>query len=214
MKRPCTLDSAKIWECSNASDPTVEKTYHQAVLIRRAQAVVEKVWEAEAQGEAVEKVREAEAQGEAVGLSKKSLALLMRQGDEERRSGKCKRKAFPPLSPMDKGKKRVRVVSPAAVTPEVESEDDEEDKVHCLGAAIEASKAALGVEDLAGPSHQAEVPQDVGAPPEKMERDEAEKGAEVGPETAPQAQSWGWGLPQWSWLPEWGADKTQVVSKG
>ncbi|KAG6895331.1 hypothetical protein C0993_009684, partial [Termitomyces sp. T159_Od127] len=178
MKRLCTFDGAKTQECSNAPDFTVEKTYHWAVLVRRAWAVVEKV-------------REAEAQGEAISLSKKSLALPTCQGNEERGSGKRKRKASLPLLPMDKEKKRARVVSSAAVTPEVESEGDEEDKAHCLGTAIETSKAALGVEDLAGPSRQAEAPQDVGAPHEEMEQDEDEEEAEVGPEAAPQAQLWG-----------------------
>ncbi|KAG6875830.1 hypothetical protein C0993_007187 [Termitomyces sp. T159_Od127] len=177
MKRPCTLDGAKTQECGNTPDPTVEKTYHCAVLMRRAQAVVEKV-------------REAEAQEEAIGFSKKSLVLLMCQGDEKRGSGKGKRKASPPLLPTDKGKKRARVVSPAAVTPKVESEGDEEDKARCLGMAIEASKAALGMEDLVGPSCQAEVPQDVGA----LHEDEEE--AMVGLEAAPQVQPWRWGLPQ------------------
>ncbi|KAG6884180.1 hypothetical protein C0993_000601 [Termitomyces sp. T159_Od127] len=164
MKRPCTLDGAKIRERGNAPNPMVEKTYHWAVL----------------------KVQEAEAQEEAIGLSlsKKSLALPMHQGDEERGSSKGKCKASLPLSPMDKGKKRVRVVSLAAVTPEVESEDE----ARCLSAAIEASKAAPGMEDLAGPSCQAEAPQDVGAPPEEMERDEAEEEAKVGLEMTPQAQ--------------------------
>ncbi|KAG6875886.1 hypothetical protein C0993_006926 [Termitomyces sp. T159_Od127] len=100
----------------------------------------------------VEKAREAEAQGEAIGISKKSLALPTRQGDEERGSGKGKQKASLPLLPMDKGKKRARVVSPAAVTPEVESEEDDKDKVHRLSTAIEASKAALSTDDLAGPT--------------------------------------------------------------
>ncbi|KAG6882654.1 hypothetical protein C0993_009730 [Termitomyces sp. T159_Od127] len=188
---------------SNASDPMVEKTYHQAVLVRRVWAVVEKA-------------RKAEAQGEAVGLSKKSLALLMHQGDEERGSGKGKHKASLPLSPMDKGKKRARVVSLAAVTPEVESEGDEEDKARCLGVAIEASKAALGIKNLASPSCQAEVPQDVGTPHEEMEQDEDEEEAEVGPEAALQAQPWGWGSPQWSWLLEWGANNPAIwnVSSG
>ncbi|KAG6866133.1 hypothetical protein C0993_007635, partial [Termitomyces sp. T159_Od127] len=101
---------------------------------------------------------------------------------------------------MDKGKKRARVVSPAVVTPEVESEGDEEDEARCLGVAIEASKAALGVKNLAGPSRQAEALQDVGAPHEEMEQDEDEEEAEVGLEAAPQAQPWGWGSLQWSWL--------------
>ncbi|KAG6883405.1 hypothetical protein C0993_006377, partial [Termitomyces sp. T159_Od127] len=160
---------------SNAPDPTVEKTYHWAVLVKRAQAV--------------EKVRKAETQGESIGISKKSLALPTRQGDEKEGSGKGKQKASLPLSPMDKGKKRVRVVSPAVVTPEVESEEDDEDEVHCLSMAIEASKVAPGAENLAGPSHQAEAPQDIGAPSEEMEQDKAEKGAEVRPEAAPQEWS-------------------------
>ncbi|KAG6881893.1 hypothetical protein C0993_012537, partial [Termitomyces sp. T159_Od127] len=152
-------------------------------------------WRAQA---VVEKAREAEAQG------------------EERRSGKGKRKAFLPLSPMDKGKKRVRVVSPAAVTPELGSDKDDKDEVCHLGAAIEASKAAPGTEDLAGPSCQAEAAQDVGALPEGMEREETEEGGEVGPEATPQAQPGGRGLPQWSWLPEWGATHpfTWDVSSG
>ncbi|KAG6882931.1 hypothetical protein C0993_008604, partial [Termitomyces sp. T159_Od127] len=140
----------------------------------------------------VEKAREAEAQGEAVGLSKKSLALPTCQGDEERGSGKRKRKAFPPLLPTDKGKKRARVVSPAAVTPEVESESDEEDEVCRLGAAIEASKVAPEVKDLAGPSRQAEAPQDVGAQQENMEQEKEE--AEVRPEVAPQGATLGMGV--------------------
>ncbi|KAG6896166.1 hypothetical protein C0993_008701, partial [Termitomyces sp. T159_Od127] len=118
--------------------------------------------------------------------------------DEEKGSGKRKRKAFPPLLPTNKEKKRVRVVSPTAVTLKVESEDDEEDEVCRFGAAIEASKAALGMEDLAGPNHQAEAPQDVGALHEEMEQDEAEEEAAVRPEAALQAQPWGWGSPQWS----------------
>ncbi|KAG6867525.1 hypothetical protein C0993_001641 [Termitomyces sp. T159_Od127] len=203
MKRLCTFNGTKTQECSNAPDSTVEKTYHQAVLVRRAQVVVEKA-------------REAEAQGEAVSLSKKSLALPTCQEDEERGSGKRKRKASLPLLPTDKGKKRVRVVSPAVVTPEVESEENDEDEACCLSTAIEASKAVPGVEDLAGPSHQAEVPQDIGALPEEMEWDQAEEEAKVGPEATPQAQPWGWGLPQWSWLLEWGANDptTQDVSSG
>ncbi|KAG6858970.1 hypothetical protein C0993_004766, partial [Termitomyces sp. T159_Od127] len=64
-----------------------------------------------------------------------------------------------------------------AVTLKVESEDDEEDEACHFGAAIEASKAALGMEDLAGPNHQAEAPQDVGALHEEMEQDEAEEEA-------------------------------------
>ncbi|KAG6875141.1 hypothetical protein C0993_010657, partial [Termitomyces sp. T159_Od127] len=117
-----------------------------------------------------------------ISISKKSLALPTCQGDEERGSGKGKQKASLPLLPTDKGKKRVRVVSPAVVTPEVESEEDDEDEAHCLSTAIEASKAALGMEDLAGPSRQAEAPQDVGALPEEMEQDKAEEKAEVRPE--------------------------------
>ncbi|KAG6895584.1 hypothetical protein C0993_009416 [Termitomyces sp. T159_Od127] len=203
MKRPCTLDGAKTQECGNAPDLTMEKTYHQVVLVRRVQAVVEKA-------------QKAEARGEAVGISKKSLALPTRQEDEGRGSGKGKQKASPPLSPMDKGKKRVRVLSPVVVTPEVELEEDDEDKACCLSVAIEASKAAPGMEDLAGPSRQAEVPQDVGALPEEMEWDKAEEGAEARLEATLQAQPWGWGSPQWSWLPEWSANDpaTWDVSSG
>ncbi|KAG6894600.1 hypothetical protein C0993_011150 [Termitomyces sp. T159_Od127] len=140
---------------SVTSDPTVEKTYHYAVLVRRVRVVVEKAWEAE-------------ARGEAVSISKKSLALPTHQRDEERRSGKGKQKASLPLPPMNKGKKRARVVSPVAVTPEVESEEDDKDKARHLSAAIETSKAAPGVEDLA-----------------EMEQDEAEEGAKVGLEATP-----------------------------
>ncbi|KAG6895898.1 hypothetical protein C0993_008999 [Termitomyces sp. T159_Od127] len=203
MKRPYTFDSAKTRERGNAPDPMVEKTYHWAVLVRRARAVVEKVWEVE-------------ARRETVGISKKSLALPTHQGDEEGGSGKGKWKASPPLSPTEKGKKRARVVSPAVVTPEVESEADDKDEVCRLSVAIEANKSAPGAEDLVGPSRQVEAPQDVGAPPEEMEQDEAEEGAEVRPEATPQAQPWGWGSPQWSWLPEWGANNpaTQDVSSG
>ncbi|KAG6898864.1 hypothetical protein C0993_003447 [Termitomyces sp. T159_Od127] len=150
MKRLCTLDSTKTQEHGNAPDLMVEKTYYWVMLVRRAWAVVEKA-------------REAEAQGKAVGLSKKSLALPTCQEDEERGSSKGKGKASLPLLPTDKGKKRARVVSPAVVTPEVESEDDKEHKACCFGMAIEASKAALGMEDLADSSRQAEAPQDVGA---------------------------------------------------
>ncbi|KAG6875701.1 hypothetical protein C0993_007905 [Termitomyces sp. T159_Od127] len=105
--------------------------------------------------------------------------------DEEEGSVKSKRKASPPLLPTEKGKKRARMVSPAAVTPEVELEADDKGEVHRLSAAIEASKLVLGTENFAGPSHQAEVPQDVGALLEEMEQDEAEEGAEVGPEATP-----------------------------
>ncbi|KAG6882649.1 hypothetical protein C0993_009737 [Termitomyces sp. T159_Od127] len=183
MKRPCTLNGTKTQEHGNAPNPTVEKTYYWVVLVRRTQAVVEKAWEAK-------------AQGKVVSINKKSLVLPTRQGDEERGSGKGKQKASLPLLPTDKGKKR------AIVTPELESEEDDEDKVRCLSVAIEASKVAPGMEDLADPSHQAEVPQDVGAPPEEMKRDETEEGAEVRPEATPQVQPWGWGSPQWSWLLE------------
>ncbi|KAG6900503.1 hypothetical protein C0993_009813 [Termitomyces sp. T159_Od127] len=184
MKRLCTLDGAKTCERSNVPDSTVKKTYHWAVLVRKAWAVVKKAREAEA------------------------------QGNEERGSSKGKGKASLPLSPTDKKKKRARVVSPAAVTPEVESESDEEDKACCLGTAIEASKVAPGVEDLAGSSCQAEAPQDVGALQEEMEQEEEE--AKVGLEVAPQVQLWGWESPQWSWLLEWGANDptTWDVSSG
>ncbi|KAG6892880.1 hypothetical protein C0993_002614, partial [Termitomyces sp. T159_Od127] len=147
------------------------------------------------------------ARGEVVGLSKKSLALPTRQGSEERGSGKGKRKASPPLSPTEKGKKRVRMVSPAAVTPELESEEEDEDadEARRLSAAIEASTAAPSTEDTAGPSRQAEAAQDVGASPGGTEREEAEEEGEVGTEATPPAQPWGRGSPQWSWLPEWGS---------
>ncbi|KAG6874567.1 hypothetical protein C0993_000345, partial [Termitomyces sp. T159_Od127] len=160
----------------------------------------------------VEKAREAEAQSEAVGLSKKSLVLPTCQGDEERVSGKGKHKALLPLSPMNKEKEEARVVSPAVVTPEVESEGDEEDKVCHLGVAIKASKVAPGVEDLAGPSNQAKAPPDVGTQQEEMEEEEAK----VGPEAAPQTQPWGWKSLQWSWLPEWGTNDpaTWDISSG
>ncbi|KAG6883822.1 hypothetical protein C0993_003539 [Termitomyces sp. T159_Od127] len=134
---------------------------------------------------------------------KKSLVLQMCQDDESKRSGKSKRKASPPLSPADKEKKRARVVSPVAVTPEVESEDDEEDEVHCPAVAIEASKAVPGGEDLAGSSRQAEAPQDVGNQQKDVEQEEE---AEVGLKVAPPAQPWSWKLLQWSWLPKWGTN--------
>ncbi|KAG6895182.1 hypothetical protein C0993_009952 [Termitomyces sp. T159_Od127] len=105
---------------------------------------------------------------------------------------------------MDKGKKRVRVVSPVAVTPELESDEDDEDEVCHLSVAIETSKAAPSSENLVGPSRQAEVAQDIGASPEGTDRWTEER-SEVGPEATPQAQPWGHGSPQWSWLPEWGS---------
>ncbi|KAG6863488.1 hypothetical protein C0993_011305, partial [Termitomyces sp. T159_Od127] len=129
------------------------------VLVRRAQEVVEKA-------------REAEAQGEADGLSKKSLVLLTCQDNKEKGSSKGKCKASLPLSPTEKGKKRVRVMSPAAVTPKVESEEDEEDKACCLAATIEASKAVPGGDNLTGPSRQAKAPQDVGNWQEDLEQKE------------------------------------------
>ncbi|KAG6876278.1 hypothetical protein C0993_004463 [Termitomyces sp. T159_Od127] len=122
---------------------------------------------------------------------------------EEREGSKGKRKASLPLSPMEKGKKRARVVLPVAVTLEVESEEEEDEDEMChLAAAIEASKAALKEDDLAGSSHQAEVPQDVSS---QQEDEEQEEGGEAGPDVTPQAQPWSEGLPQWKWLPEWGA---------
>ncbi|KAG6863583.1 hypothetical protein C0993_010965 [Termitomyces sp. T159_Od127] len=133
-----------------------------------------------------------------------SIGALLCFWNEERGSSKSKWKASPPLSPMDKGKKRVRVVSPVAGTPELGSDEYDKDKVRRLGAAIEASKAAPSTEDLAGPSRQAEVAQDVGALPEGMDQEETEEKGEVGPEATPQAQPWGRGSPQWSWLLEWG----------
>ncbi|KAG6882886.1 hypothetical protein C0993_008788 [Termitomyces sp. T159_Od127] len=114
---------------------------------------------------------------------------------------------------MEKRKKRVRVVSPAAVIPEVESEEEEEDEACRLAMAIEASKAAPEGDDLAGPSHQAEVPQDVG---NRQEDEEQEEEAEVRPEATLQVYPWGDELLQWTWLLEWGANNsaTQDVSSG
>ncbi|KAG6894626.1 hypothetical protein C0993_011130 [Termitomyces sp. T159_Od127] len=175
-------------EWRNTPNPMVKRTYHWAVLVRRAWVIVERA-------------REAEARGEAVTLSKKSLVLPMRQNGEERESSKGKHKASPPLLPMEKGKKRARVVSPAAVTPKVELEE-EEDKVRCLAVAIKASKAPLVEDDLVGPSCQAEAPQDVG---NWQEDEEQQEEAEVGPEAIPQVHPWGEKLLQWSWLLEWGA---------
>ncbi|KAG6881179.1 hypothetical protein C0993_002500, partial [Termitomyces sp. T159_Od127] len=99
------------------------------------------------------------------------------------------------------------MVSPAAVTPELESEEDDKDadEARRLSAAIEASTAAPSTEDTAGPSRQAEVAQDVGASPEGTDREEAEEEGEVGLEATPPVQPWGRGSPQWSWLPEWGS---------
>ncbi|KAG6876367.1 hypothetical protein C0993_003615 [Termitomyces sp. T159_Od127] len=171
MKRPCTLDGAKMHEQGNTPNSVVEKTYHRVVLVRRA-------WEV------VEKAREAEV-----------------RNDKKKRSGKGKHKASSPLLPMEKRKKRARVVSPAVVTAEVESEENEEDKVHRLAPAIEANKAVPGGDDLVGPSCQAKAPQDVGNWQEDVEQEEE---AEVRLEAAPQVHPWGKELPQWSWLPEWG----------
>ncbi|KAG6895335.1 hypothetical protein C0993_009681, partial [Termitomyces sp. T159_Od127] len=140
MKRLCTLDSVKTCKQENAPNSMVERMYHWAVLVRRVWAVVEKA-------------REAEAKSEAIGLSKKSLMLPTCQDDEEKGSSKGKHKASPPLLPVEKGKKRARVVSPAAVTPEVESEEDEEDEAHRLATAIEANKVVPRRDDLVGPSH-------------------------------------------------------------
>ncbi|KAG6882837.1 hypothetical protein C0993_008962 [Termitomyces sp. T159_Od127] len=117
------------------------------------------------------------------------------EDDKKKESSKSKHKASPPLSPADKGKKRARVVSLVAVTPEVESEGDKEDEACCFGEAIETSKAALRGEDLVGPTCQAEAPQNVGDQQEDMEQEEE---AEVRLEVAPLAQLWGWELPQWS----------------
>ncbi|KAG6898481.1 hypothetical protein C0993_006578 [Termitomyces sp. T159_Od127] len=188
MKRPCTLDDAKTCERGNAPNPVVERTYHWAVLVRR-------VWEV------VERARKAEARSEAVTLSKKSLAL-MRQDAEEKKSSKSKRKASSSLSLIEKEKKRARVVSPVVVTPKVESEEEEEDEAHRLAMAIEASKAVPGRDDLAGPNHQAEVPQVVG---DQQKDEEQQEEAEVRPEATPQVHPWDEELPQWSWLPEWSA---------
>ncbi|KAG6864011.1 hypothetical protein C0993_009655 [Termitomyces sp. T159_Od127] len=97
------------------------------------------------------------------------------------------------------------MVSPVVGTPELGSDKDDKDEVRRLGVAIEASKAALGTEDLVGPSCQAEAAQDVGASLEGTDQEETEEEGEVRPEVTPQAQPWGHGSPQWSWLPEWGA---------
>ncbi|KAG6883549.1 hypothetical protein C0993_005530 [Termitomyces sp. T159_Od127] len=144
------------------------------------------------QGAVVKKAREAEARGEAVILSKKSLVLPMCQDEEERESGKGKHKASLLLLPMEKGKKRAKMVSLVVVTLKVESEEEEEDKACHLAVAIEASKAAPGG-DEAGPSRQAEVPQDVG---NWQQQEEEEEKAEVGPEATPQVHPWGKELPQ------------------
>ncbi|KAG6898751.1 hypothetical protein C0993_004543 [Termitomyces sp. T159_Od127] len=169
MKRLCNLG----W-CQDAQMRTI--------LVRRVQKVMERA-------------REVEARGEAVAISKRSLALLTHQDKEGREGSKGKRKAFPPLLPIKKEKKRVRVVLPAVVTPKVESEEEEEeDEAHRLAMVIEASKAALGGDDLAGSSHQAEMPQDVG---DWQEDKGQEQEVEVRLEATPQAQPWGEELPQW-----------------
>ncbi|KAG6877395.1 hypothetical protein C0993_007842 [Termitomyces sp. T159_Od127] len=136
--------------------------------------------------EVVERAREAEARGEAITLSKKSLALPTCQNKEERQGGKGKRKASLPLLLMEKRKKRARVVLPVAVTPKVEFEKEEEDKACRLATAIEASKAALVGDDLAGPSCQVKASQDVG---NRQEDEEQEKEAEVRPKAILQAHS-------------------------
>ncbi|KAG6894691.1 hypothetical protein C0993_010981, partial [Termitomyces sp. T159_Od127] len=185
-----------------------DKELARLLAPKRAEAVVDTGVEAGVvlkETKMVEKAQEAEAREEVVSISKRSLVLPTCHGSEERESGKGKRKASPPLSPTDKGKKRVRVVSPAAVTSELESDEDDEDKACHLSAAIEASKAAPNTEDLAGPSCQAEAAQDVGASPKGTDREETEEGSEVGLEVTPQAQPWGHRSPQWSWLPEWGS---------
>ncbi|KAG6867829.1 hypothetical protein C0993_010551 [Termitomyces sp. T159_Od127] len=132
--------------------------------------------------------------GEAIAISKKSLVLPTCQ-DEEKEGSKGKHKASLPLLPMEKGKKRARVVSPAVVTPEVELRKEEEDEAHRFATAIEASKAALAGDDLVGPSHQSEVQ------PKSSQREVKKEGKA---EVTCQAHPWGKGLPQWNWLPEWG----------
>ncbi|KAG6867503.1 hypothetical protein C0993_001958 [Termitomyces sp. T159_Od127] len=172
QQRPCTLDSTKTCEQGDTPDPVVERTYHQAVLVRR-------VWDI------VEKAREAEASATIVTIDRWSLALLMCQDKESRESGKGKHKASPPLSPTEKRKKRACVVSPAAVTPEVELEDKEEgDKEVCsLATAIEVNKAAPSSGDLVGPSHQPEASQDLGAQKEDSgQGDKRDKEDELEPQ--------------------------------
>ncbi|KAG6882970.1 hypothetical protein C0993_008453 [Termitomyces sp. T159_Od127] len=142
---------------------------YEVILVRRLQDVVEKA-------------REAEASSKAITISRRSLALQICQDEERRESGKSKHKAFPPLSPKEKRKKRAHVVSPAVVTPDVELEDEEKEdkKVHHLATAIEASKAALSRDDLASPSHQSEAPQDLGAQQEDSgQGDKGDKRAKI-----------------------------------
>ncbi|KAG6897190.1 hypothetical protein C0993_007679, partial [Termitomyces sp. T159_Od127] len=174
MKRSCILDGAKTCKQGDASYTMVEKTYYQAVLVRRAWGIVERA-------------REAKARSKTIAISKRSLALPMRQDKEGREGSKGKCKASLLLSPTDKGKKRAWVVLPAAVTPEVESKEEDEDEACHLAAAIEASKAVLGGDDLAGPSCQSEAPQDVGA---QQEDGGQEEEMEIRAEATPQAQPW------------------------
>ncbi|KAG6876459.1 hypothetical protein C0993_002947 [Termitomyces sp. T159_Od127] len=138
QKRLCMLDDTKMREQGDTLDSLVEHNYYRVVLVKRVQAVVEKA-------------KEANAGGKAVTISKQSLVLLICQGEEEERAE------------TDKGKKRAQVVSSEVVTLEVELEGGkEEDKEAChLVAAIEASKAAQSGKDLAGPSRQPEVLQNI-----------------------------------------------------
>ncbi|KAG6885903.1 hypothetical protein C0993_007921 [Termitomyces sp. T159_Od127] len=174
MKRLYTLDGAKTCEQENALDSVVERTYHRAILVRRA-------WEV------MDRARKVEARSKTIAISKRSLVLLMCQYEKGREGSKGKHKAFPPLLPTEEGKKRARVVLSMAVTPQVKSEEEEEEEneVCCLAAAIEASKAVLRGDDLAGPSRQAEASQDVGAQQEDKGQEEK---VEVGPKATLQVQ--------------------------
>ncbi|KAG6884175.1 hypothetical protein C0993_000660 [Termitomyces sp. T159_Od127] len=99
----------------------------------------------------MEKAREVEASGKTIAISRRSLALLMHQNKERREGSKAK----------------------------VESEDEEEanKKAHHLAVAIEASKAVLERDDLAGLSCQPEVAQDIAAQQEGNGQED--KGDEV-----------------------------------
>ncbi|KAG6899082.1 hypothetical protein C0993_001040 [Termitomyces sp. T159_Od127] len=82
--RPCTLDGAKMRKQGNTLNSMMERTYHRAALVRRAQDIVKRA-------------RETEAKGKTVAISKKSLALLTCQDKEGREGSKGKGKASPPL---------------------------------------------------------------------------------------------------------------------
>ncbi|KAG6883988.1 hypothetical protein C0993_002286 [Termitomyces sp. T159_Od127] len=171
------------------SKAMVDLVMHQVFKEERGAVVLMKrAWEA------VEKAREVKASGETIAISRRSLALLMCQAEEGKEGGKGKQKASPPLLPTDKEKKRAHVVSPVVVISEVELEDEEEDgeEARHLAAAIEASKAVPRRDDLAGPSCQPKVPQDVGMQQEGNEQedkgDKAEKRDKV--EVTSQVQPW------------------------